>query len=114
VLAQIILTKLDSEAGEVKVPIFKIRSIELDSGRIRVLHDGLSPGDPFCHLGLHADEGRCILVWYSFVLQAKEQHLLLDLDNSGNFRLCSLWENDREERSVVAEFRKIHQLPGRE
>jgi hypothetical protein len=114
ILAVILPTNLVSDTGGEKIPIFKIRSVEMDSGRITVLHDGLSPGDPFYHLGLRSDEGRCILVWYSFAMQVKEQHLLYDLDNSGNFKLGSLRKNDRDERSVVAQFRKISALPGKE
>jgi hypothetical protein len=114
VLAVILPTNLVSDTGDEEIPIFKIRSVEIDSGRITVLHDGLWPGDPFYHLGLRSDEGRCILVWYSFAMQVKEQHILYDLDNCGNFKLGSLRKNDREERSVVAEFRKIAALPGKE
>jgi len=114
VLAVILPTNLVSDTGAEKIPIFKIRSVEIDSGRMTVLHDGLSPGDPFYHLGLRSEEGRCIIVWYSFALQVKEQHLLYDLDDCGNFKLGSLRMNDREERSLVAEFRKIAPLPGKE
>jgi hypothetical protein len=114
VLAVILPTKLVSDTGDEKIPIFKIRSVELDAGRIAVLHDGLSSGDPFYHLGLRSEEGRCLMVWYSFALQVKEQHVLYDLDTGGNFKLGSLRKSDREERIVVAEFRKIAELPGKE
>jgi hypothetical protein len=123
VLAVISPTNLVSDTGDEKIPIFKIRSVEMDSGRINVLHDGLSPGDPFYHLGLSSAAGRCILVWYSFALQVKEQHILYDLDNCGNFKLGKLRKSHRvgdgiadgtEERRMVAEFRKIVELPGQE
>jgi hypothetical protein len=114
VLAAILPTNLVSDTGDERIPIFKIRSVEIDSGRITALHDGLWPGDLSYHLGLRSDRGRCILVWYSFAMQVKEQHLLYDLDDRGNFKLGSLRKNHREERSMVAEFRKIAALPGQE
>jgi hypothetical protein len=107
VIAVILPTNLVSDTGEEKIPIFRIRSAD-------ALHDGLWPGDPFYHLGLRSEAGRCILVWYSFAMQVKEQHILYDLDNSGSFKLGSLRTNGSENRSVVAEFRKISPLPGGE
>ncbi len=97
-IAAILPTNLVADAGGEKIPIYKIRSAG---------HDGLWPGDPFCHLGLRSEEGRCILVWYSFALQLKEQLLLYDLDGSGNFKLGSLRAKDGEKGTAVAEFRKI-------
>jgi hypothetical protein len=103
VIAAILPTNLVSDTGEEKIPVFKIRSVDA------VLHDGLWLGDPFCHLGLRSEEGRCILVWYSFAMQVKEELVLYDLDDSGSFKLGSLRTNGSENRSVVAEFRKIAQ-----
>ncbi len=101
-IAAILPTNLVADAGGdtggERIPIFKIRTAE---------HDGLRPGDPFCHLGLRSERGRCILVWYSFALQVKEQLLLYDLDAGGNFKLGSLRTDDRQEGSAVAEFRRI-------
>jgi hypothetical protein len=107
VLAAIIPTNLVSDTGGEKISIFKIRCMEAGSGGAAAWRDGLSPGDPFCHLGLRTEEGRCILVWYSFALQIKEQLLLYDLDKSGSFKLGSLRTGGSENRSAVAEFRKI-------
>jgi len=102
ITAVILPTSLVADTGEGKTPVFKVRSAD-------GLHDGLWPGDPFSHLGLRSEEGRCILVWYSFAMQVKEQHILYDLDNSGSFKLGSL-----RNTSPVAEFRKIAPLPGGE
>jgi hypothetical protein len=123
VLAVIVPTNLVSDTGDERIPLYAIRSVKMDSGRIKVLYDGLSPGDPFCHLGLRSDRGRCILVWYAFSTQVKEQHVLSHLDASGSFVLGSLRRNNRagdgiagetEEGAVVAAFRKIAALPGTE
>jgi hypothetical protein len=103
VIAAILPTNLFSDTGEERIRIFKIRSAG---------HDGLRPGDPFCHLGLRSEQGRCILAWYSFALQIKEQLLLYDLDSGGNFKLGSLRTDDRGEGSALLEFRKIAPLPG--
>ncbi len=100
VLAEILPTNLVADTGEGKSPVFMIRSAD-------ALHDGLWPGDPFCHLGLRSEQGRCLLVWYSFALQIQEQHLLYDLDRSGSFKLGSLRTKGSGNGSVVAEFRKI-------
>ncbi len=100
VTALILPTNLVSDTGGEKIPVFKICSAD-------ALHDGLWPGDPFYHLGLRSEEGRCILVWYSFAMQVKEQLVLYDLDKNGSFKLGSLRTNGSANRNVVAEFRKI-------
>jgi hypothetical protein len=97
-LAAILPTNLVAEAGGERIPIFKIRSAD---------HDGLSPGDAFGHLGLRSEEGRCILVWYSFALQLKEQLLLYELDGGGSFKLGSLRAGEGEPPRTLLEFRRI-------
>jgi len=57
-----------------KIPVFKIRSADA------VWHDGLWPGDPFCHLGLRSEEGRCTVFFaWSTWRSSRELRLSRDL-----------------------------------